>query len=134
MRLGVLLLVLLLPTFGFDGSDRSGRVRHFWGPPEPRTGLPVRFSLHAEPWTGPGSGSARFRSEPRFRTGLWHHYFRYVTFFRSHTSIVVALLGARSNVFLSWQDGWHTEDLLRPVFMGCATKNAKVITIALGSL
>ncbi len=31
-------------------------------------------------------------------------------------------------------DGWHTEDLLRPVFMGCATKNAKVITIALGSL
>jgi len=31
-------------------------------------------------------------------------------------------------------DGWHTEDLLRPVFMGCATKNAKVITIALSSL
>jgi hypothetical protein len=31
-------------------------------------------------------------------------------------------------------DGWHTEDLLCPVFMGCATKNAKVITIALGSL
>ncbi|KAI0300723.1 hypothetical protein B0F90DRAFT_1722805 [Multifurca ochricompacta] len=31
-------------------------------------------------------------------------------------------------------DGWHADDLLRPVFMGCATKNAKVITIALGSL
>jgi len=31
-------------------------------------------------------------------------------------------------------DDWHTEDLLRPVFMGCATKNVKVITIALGSL
>jgi hypothetical protein len=31
-------------------------------------------------------------------------------------------------------DDWHTEDLLRPVFMGCATKNAKVITISLGSL
>jgi len=31
-------------------------------------------------------------------------------------------------------DGWQTEDLLRPVFMGCATKNVKVITIALGSL
>jgi hypothetical protein len=31
-------------------------------------------------------------------------------------------------------DGWQTDDLLRPVFMGCATKNVKVITIALGSL
>jgi hypothetical protein len=31
-------------------------------------------------------------------------------------------------------DGLHADDLLRPVFMGCATKNAKVITIALGSL
>ena len=31
-------------------------------------------------------------------------------------------------------DGWHTDDLLRPVFMGCATKNVQVITIALGSL
>ena len=31
-------------------------------------------------------------------------------------------------------DDWHTEGLLRPVFMGCAMKNAKVITIALGSL
>ncbi|KAF8500792.1 hypothetical protein F5888DRAFT_1302620 [Russula emetica] len=31
-------------------------------------------------------------------------------------------------------DDWHTEHLLRPVFMDCATKNAKVITIALSSL
>ncbi|KAH9049815.1 hypothetical protein EDB83DRAFT_2543167 [Lactarius deliciosus] len=31
-------------------------------------------------------------------------------------------------------DGRHADDLLRPVFMGCATKNAKVITISLGSL
>ncbi|KAI0048499.1 hypothetical protein FA95DRAFT_1517415 [Auriscalpium vulgare] len=31
-------------------------------------------------------------------------------------------------------DGPHAEDLLRPVFMGCATKNAKVVGIALGSL
>ena len=31
-------------------------------------------------------------------------------------------------------DGLHADDLLRPVFMGCATKNAKVIAIALGSL
>ena len=31
-------------------------------------------------------------------------------------------------------DGRHADDPLRPVFMGCATKNAKVITIALGSL
>ena len=60
--------------------------------------------------------------------------FRYVTFFRSHTSIVVALLSARTNILLAWQDGCHTEDLLCPVCMGCATKNAKVITIALGSL
>jgi len=55
-------------------------------------------------------------------------------FFRLHTSIVAAPLAARTDVFLAWQDGWHTEDLLRPVFMGCATKNTKVITIALGSL
>ena len=31
-------------------------------------------------------------------------------------------------------DGLHADDLLRPIFMGCATKNAKVIAIALGSL
>ncbi|KAF8501757.1 hypothetical protein F5888DRAFT_1267315 [Russula emetica] len=31
-------------------------------------------------------------------------------------------------------DDWHREHLLRPVLMGCATKNAKVVTIALGSL
>ncbi|KAH9018594.1 guanine nucleotide exchange factor in Golgi transport N-terminal-domain-containing protein [Lactarius pseudohatsudake] len=31
-------------------------------------------------------------------------------------------------------DGRHADDFLRPVFMGCATKNAKVITISLGSL
>jgi Dimerisation and cyclophilin-binding domain of Mon2 len=31
-------------------------------------------------------------------------------------------------------EGWHTEHLLRPVFMGCATRNDKVITIALSSL
>ena len=37
---------------------RVRQVCHFWGPPEPRTGLPVRFSPHPEPWTGPGSGSA----------------------------------------------------------------------------
>lgn len=31
-------------------------------------------------------------------------------------------------------DGPQSEDLLRPVFMGCATKNTKVIAISLGSL
>ncbi|KIY49646.1 hypothetical protein FISHEDRAFT_40768 [Fistulina hepatica ATCC 64428] len=31
-------------------------------------------------------------------------------------------------------DGPQTEDLLRPVFMGCATRNAKVVAISLGSL
>ncbi|KAF9222197.1 hypothetical protein BS17DRAFT_195192 [Gyrodon lividus] len=31
-------------------------------------------------------------------------------------------------------DGAHSDDLLRPVFMGCATKNAKVVAISLGSL
>ncbi|EJC99516.1 uncharacterized protein FOMMEDRAFT_142756 [Fomitiporia mediterranea MF3/22] len=31
-------------------------------------------------------------------------------------------------------DGPQSDDLLRPVFMGCATKNAKVIAISLGSL
>jgi hypothetical protein len=30
-------------------------------------------------------------------------------------------------------DGWHTEHPLRPVFMGCSTKNAKVTTVALDS-
>src|SRR5712691_13094929 len=42
-----------------------------------------------------------------------------------------APLGSKIDIFLAWQDGWHTEDLLRPVFMGCPTKNAKVNTIAL---
>lgn len=31
-------------------------------------------------------------------------------------------------------DGPQSQDLLRPVFMGCATKNAKVVAISLGSL
>ena len=31
-------------------------------------------------------------------------------------------------------DGPQSEDLLRPVFMGCETKNAKVVAISLGSL
>lgn len=31
-------------------------------------------------------------------------------------------------------DGPQSDDLLRPVFMGCETKNAKVIAISLGSL
>ncbi|TFK38576.1 hypothetical protein BDQ12DRAFT_735649 [Crucibulum laeve] len=31
-------------------------------------------------------------------------------------------------------DGPQSEDLLKPVFMGCATKNAKVVAISLGSL
>ncbi|EMD41098.1 hypothetical protein CERSUDRAFT_111675 [Gelatoporia subvermispora B] len=31
-------------------------------------------------------------------------------------------------------DGPQSDDLLRPVFMGCATKNAKVVAISLGSL
>jgi len=32
------------------------------------------------------------------------------------------------------RDGPQSDDLLRPVFMGCATKNAKVVAISLGSL
>lgn len=31
-------------------------------------------------------------------------------------------------------DGPQSDDLLRPVLMGCATKNAKVVAISLGSL
>jgi hypothetical protein len=31
-------------------------------------------------------------------------------------------------------DGPQSDDLLRPVFMGCATRNAKVVAISLGSL
>ena len=48
-------------------------VHHFGPPPEPRTGLPVRFRPDAEPQTGLRSGSEKFRSEPRFRTGLRNH-------------------------------------------------------------
>ena len=66
------------PTFGqafrFVGSDPSEWVCHCLPPPEPRTGLRVQFSPNPKPWTGPGSGSPGFRSEPRFRTGLRHHY------------------------------------------------------------
>ena len=63
----------MYPTFRFAGSDLSERVRHFLAPPEPRTGRWVWFSPYPEPWTGPGSGSPGFGSEPRFRTGLRHH-------------------------------------------------------------
>lgn len=31
-------------------------------------------------------------------------------------------------------DGPQSDDLLRPVFMGCATKNAKIVAISLGSM
>ncbi|KIY67422.1 hypothetical protein CYLTODRAFT_422528 [Cylindrobasidium torrendii FP15055 ss-10] len=31
-------------------------------------------------------------------------------------------------------DGLQTEDLLSPIFMGCSTKNAKIVAISLGSL
>lgn len=31
-------------------------------------------------------------------------------------------------------DGPQSEELLRPVFMGCSTRNAKVVAISLGSL
>ena len=31
-------------------------------------------------------------------------------------------------------EGPRSDDLLRPVFMGCATKNAKVVAMSLGSL
>lgn len=34
----------------------------------------------------------------------------------------------------SLPEGPQSDDLLRPVFMGCATKNAKVVAISLGSL
>src|SRR5260221_9249747 len=49
-------------------------VHHFWAPPEPRTGLWVRFRPYADPRTGLRSGSEKFRSDPRFRTGLRNHY------------------------------------------------------------
>ena len=39
-----------------------------------------------------------------------------------------------SRVAVCTIDGPQSEDLLRPVFMGCATKNAKVVAISLGSL
>ena len=35
---------------------------------------------------------------------------------------------------MSCLDGPQSDDLLKPVFMGCATKNAKVVAISLGSL
>ncbi|GJJ14425.1 hypothetical protein Clacol_008689 [Clathrus columnatus] len=40
----------------------------------------------------------------------------------------------QANVQLTTKDGSQSEDLLRPVFMGCATRNPKVIAISLGSL
>ena len=44
-------------------------------------------------------------------------------------------LSPRIDVVIQWRsDGPHSEDLLRPVFMGCATRNAKVVAISLGSL
>ncbi|KAG8863454.1 hypothetical protein FRB96_008194 [Tulasnella sp. 330] len=46
-------------------------------------------------------------------------------------------LGSSANVhtiIILSPDGPQSEDVLRPIFMGCATKNPKVIAIALGSL
>jgi hypothetical protein len=56
-----------------------------------------------------------------------------------HDDLFSICLRAIPNLTLSasrfiMTDGWQTDDLLRPVFMGCATKNVKVITISLGSL
>ena len=55
---------------GGYGLDWSERVHQFKTSPEPVTRLWVQFSPYAELRTGPGSGSARFRSEPKFRTEL----------------------------------------------------------------
>ncbi|KAN0132196.1 hypothetical protein V8E53_009962 [Lactarius tabidus] len=55
----------------------------------------------------------------------------------SAPQLLVLFLGGYSTLddLLPWAvttttDGWHADDLLRSVFLGCATKNAKVITIA----
>ena len=50
----------------------SERVHHLSTSAKRGTGLPVRFSPWPELWTELGSGSAKFRSEPKFRTELRH--------------------------------------------------------------
>ncbi|TFY73222.1 hypothetical protein EWM64_g10790, partial [Hericium alpestre] len=49
-------------------------------------------------------------------------------------AIAILKAAPESASFTLDADGPHANDLLRPVFMGCATKNAKVIGIALGPL
>ncbi|KIM30394.1 hypothetical protein M408DRAFT_21910 [Serendipita vermifera MAFF 305830] len=52
---------------------------------------------------------------------------------REASDKAVALLRANAGVSLVNNDAF-ADELLRPVFLGCKTKNAKVVTIALGSL
>ncbi|KAF8968453.1 hypothetical protein BDZ97DRAFT_1902846 [Flammula alnicola] len=51
-------------------------------------------------------------------------------------SVTILNLGTDEKVgtHTTLTDGPQSDDLLRPVFMGCATKNAKVVAISLGSL
>ena len=57
-------------TFRFGFGPGPDRFAGFGATPEPRTGLWVRVSPDAELWTGPGSGSPKFRSGPKFGTEL----------------------------------------------------------------
>lgn len=59
--------------------------------------------------------------------------FRYVP---NHLFMLVSLMVYFSinHSYTNNIDGPQADDLLKPVFMGCATKNAKVVAISLGSL
>lgn len=44
------------------------------------------------------------------------------------------MLSCTCNIYLTFVDGPQSDVLLTPVFMGCATKSPKVVSISLGSL
>ena len=60
------------------GLNPSEPVRCLETLSEPWTGLRVRFLTIGELWTGPWSGSQKFRSELRFGTGQRHRYSSYL--------------------------------------------------------
>ena len=55
------------------GSDWSEPVHQFWTLAECETGLSIQFSPWPELWTELESGSAKFRSRPKFRTEPQYH-------------------------------------------------------------
>jgi hypothetical protein len=74
------------------------------------------------------TGSGEIARDPQVFPGTSHSLTR-IWWVRDSCAFVFVV-----SVVSFVEDGAQSDDLLRPVFMGCATKNAKVVAISLGSL